>query len=111
MLHHSSRAPQDLTWAPTPIGLTFVMRILRLVLVTTLDDILNSVNILGDKIRNHTICIMNEIKNHTTREMNKKLEGGGKSPVKGECYICHKLGHWVPHCPDRKTPRNNNGEI
>ena len=28
-------------------------------------------NILGDKIRNHTICIMNEIKNHTTREMNQ----------------------------------------
>ena len=61
------------------------------IITTTLDGIMNSVNVLADEIRNHTSILLS------------KLEERAKSSSSGACFICHQQGHWAPECPDRQS--------
>ena len=83
------------------------------ILTTTMDGIINCMNVMSDQFNNHTSLIMNEMKNQTNKileemkvmkEVNHILETTNKpSQNKGACYICKDPGHYAPNCPNRQS--------
>lgn len=79
------------------------------ILTTTMDGIINCMNVMPDQLNNHTSLPMNEMKNQTAKileemkEVNHVLKTTNKpSQNKGAYYTCKDPNHFAPNCPNRQ---------
>ena len=68
------------------------------IITTTLDGIVNRINVLSDEIGTHTTVLMKKLEELTSKKPRKEYTPDYTS---NPCYTCGETGHWSPDCPQK----------
>jgi hypothetical protein len=86
-------------------------------LSTTLDGIVNRINVLSNEMGNHTGIILRKLEEMMAQRpkkdqavQTKRPPVKRKAPETDPCYICGETGHWAPQCPEKMNKTNDSAE-
>ena len=68
------------------------------IITTTLDGIVNRINVLSDEIGTHTTVLMKKLEELTAKKPRKEYT---PDYTTNPCYTCGETGHWSPDCPQK----------
>ncbi|XP_056022021.1 uncharacterized protein LOC130054935 [Ostrea edulis] len=69
------------------------------IITTTLDGIVNCINVLADEIANHTAVLMKKLEEVVAAKSRK-------DPTNNACFTCGETGHWSSDCPQKTTKKS-----